>query len=136
MDFDEQMVSGELTGFMAEGQAMDWKVELLEGGISSADPAPSPPSRARAGGAGGFNPDGSNHGFANAGNGTVWTMGGMDGEKTGSWYGDFWAANDATVDSTAANNPAPAAATGVFWSEYGDTGRMTGAFGVERDDGN
>ena len=55
---------------------------------------------------------------------------------SGSWYGEFWAANDATVDSTAANNPAPAAATGVFRSEYGDTGRMTGAFGVERDDEN
>ena len=136
-DFDEQMVSGELTGFMAEGQAMDWKVELLEGDISSATTAPDPASRARNdGGDGGFKLDGSNHGFANAENGTVWTMGDMDGEKTGSWYGDFWAAKGATVDSTAANNPAPAAATGVFWSEYGDTGRMTGAFGVERDDEN
>ena len=135
-DFNEQMVSGELTGFMAEGKAMDWKVELLEGGINSATTAPDPASRAReAAGNGGFKLDGSNHGFANAENGTVWTMGGMDGEKTGSWYGDFWAPKGATVDTTDhANNPAPAAATGVFWSEYGDTGRMTGAFGVERDE--
>ncbi len=133
-DFDEQMVSGELTGFMAEGQAMDWKVELLEADISAADPAPDPVSRARSS-TGGFKPDGSSHGFANAENGTVWTMGDMDGEKTGSWYGDFWAANDGTVNTTAiADNPAPAAATGVFWAEYGDVGRMTGAFGVERDD--
>ncbi len=133
-DFDEQMVSGELTGFMAEGQAMDWKVELLEAKINAADPAPDPASRGRAGDTSGFQLDGSGHGFANAENGTVWTMGDMDGEKTGSWYGDFWAANDGTVDATAANNPAPAAATGVFWAEHGDVGRMTGAFGVERDD--
>ena len=134
-DFDEQMVSGELTGFMAEGQAMDWKVELLEADINAADPAPSPPSRSRSTETSGFFLDGSGHGFANAENGTVWTMGDMDGEKTGSWYGDFWAAG-ATVDSTAANNPAPAAATGVFWAEHGDTARMTGAFGVTRDEGN
>ena len=135
-DFSEQMVSGELTDFMAEGQAMDWKVELLEAKISGADPAPDPASRAReAAGRGGFKLDGSNHGFANAENGTVWTMGGMDGEKAGSWYGDFWAAKDAIVDTTdAANNPAPAAATGVFWAEHGDTAKMTGAFGVENDD--
>ena len=137
-DFDEQMVSGELTGFMAEGQAMDWKVELLEAKINAADPAPDPALRGvDVDGTGGFQLDGSKHGFAAAENGTVWTMGGMDGEKTGSWYGDFWAANDGTVDTTAiANNPAPAAATGVFWAEHGDTARMTGAFGVERDDDN
>ena len=134
-DFDNQKVSGELTRFMVGDQAMDWKVELLESGDINGAAAPSARAVVR-GGSGGFMLDGSSHGFSNVENGTVWTMGGMAGDKAGSWYGDFWAEESATLDSTAANNPAPASATGVFWAEHGDTARMTGAFGVTRDERN
>ena len=136
-DFDNGKVSGELTSFMVGGQAMDWKVELLESGDINGTVTPGG-SRGRIAtlGEGGFQLDGSNHGFSNAENGTVWTMGGMAGDKAGSWYGDFWAEEGTTVDSTAANNPAPESATGVFWAEHGNTARMTGAFGVTRDEGN
>ena len=134
-DFDNQKVSGELTDFMSDGQPMDWKVELLESGnINAVNPGDR--GRVTTLGEGGFQLDGSTHGFSNAENGTVWTIGGMAGDKAGSWYGDFWAEEGVTLDSTAANNPAPATATGVFWAEHGDTARMTGAFGVTRDEGN
>ena len=137
-DFSENIISGELTGFMSDGQPMDWKVELLKAeGFTAVDPG----SRARVTTTTGFLTDGSGHGFSNAENGTVWTMGGTAGEKAGSWYGDFWMANDhpddqATVDANPGRQPAPTSATGVFWAEHDNTAKMTGAFGVTRDEGN
>ena len=137
-DFSENTISGELTGFMSDGQPMDWTVELLEAdGFTAVDPD----ARSQRADGGGFMADGGGHGFSNAENGTVWTMGGTAGEKAGSWYGDFWMANDhpddqTTLDDNLGRQPAPAAATGVFWAEHGDTAKMTGAFGVTRDEEN
>ena len=131
-------VSGELTNFMSEGQAMNWKVELLE---SSNFVNKDPISRARAGSNSGFAIDGSNHGFSNPENGTIWTISNVAADPSGSWYGDFWLANDnqadqTTVDNNPANYPTPESITGVFWAEHGEIGRMTGAFGLGKVDDN
>ena len=131
-NFNNQNVSGQLTGFMSEGQAMNWTVDLQTSGtITNVNPTNIRGRVSSRGG--GFVTDGSTHGFSNPENGTIWTIGTGAADPAGSWYGDFWAANDVdNLDNTLANNPVPETATGVFWAEHGEIGRMTGAFGVEK----
>ena len=62
--------------------------------------------------------------FASGANGTVWSMGDAKSDASGSWDGGL---------SGGANTEAPTAAGGVFTSEYGNVGRMAGAFGASLD---
>ena len=110
-DFGDGMeagaVEGSIDGFMVDGQAMPWTVELGSAGI----------------GAGGA--------IAAAGTDTaltVWTIDEREGAAPSSgpppsWAGRFHEAGDDLV---------PAVATGTFDAAYGDIGRMTGAFGARR----
>ena len=59
--------------------------------------------------------------IASVASGTTWTMGGTDAAASGSWSGTLYDNNDGGV---------PSAGTGTFHSEFGNTGRMVGAFGV------
>ena len=52
--------------------------------------------------------------------GTTWTMGGTAGSASGQWSGNLYQ----EVDNV------PTVGTGTFQSEYGNIGRMVGAFGV------
>ncbi|MDE0281779.1 MAG: hypothetical protein OXN16_11990 [Gammaproteobacteria bacterium] len=60
--------------------------------------------------------------IATVASGTTWTMGGTDAAASGSWSGVLYNNNDGGV---------PSAGTGTFHSEFGNTGRMVGAFGVD-----
>ncbi len=56
---------------------------------------------------------------------TVWSMGDDKAEATGSWNGSFRGA-------AADENDPPMTVLGEFMSEYGNVGRMTGAFGATK----
>ena len=95
-------VTGTVDGFVANGTARQWSVELRSAAI----------------GAGGTITAGGSSTAR-----TVWSIAGEPGAATGSpiWGGQFH-----DVDET----QLPNAATGTFESTYGDLGRMTGAFGT------
>ena len=52
---------------------------------------------------------------------TTWSIGGTAAGDSGEWKGKFYKQNDGGV---------PTVGTGTFHSEYGNAGRMVGAFGV------
>ena len=56
-------------------------------------------------------------------NDTVWTIGGNAGTASGEWSGNL---REEGTDGV------PKVATGTFYSEYGTTGRMVGAFGANK----
>ena len=98
-DFNADKITGTINNFMgSDGMARDWSVSLEEGSIAD------------------------NGTIATVSDGTVWTMGGMDGSASGQWSGTLQG-NDGGV---------PTMGTGVFHSEFGNTGRMVGAFGVDK----
>ena len=95
-------VSGTIDGFMVEGQARDWSVELqaaeigTDGAITSGNTATAL---------------------------TYWTIGDTQAQTTATWSGQF---HDVDADRT------PVVATGQFEAVHGTTGRMIGAFGATR----
>ena len=100
----ETAISGTIDNFMgADGMARDWSVKLNGSQIG----------------------DTGEIGNASASTGvdTVWTIDGKAAAKSGNWTG------------TLRNNGAdlvPQVATGTFYTEYGRSGRMVGAFGVTK----
>ena len=103
-------ISGTIDNFMgADGMSRDWSVELKESLISAADGTITPDTAAD----------------ATATGGTAWTMGGTAGSAsgTGRWSGQLF-----EVDT---DSGVPQVGAGIFHSEYGNTGRMVGAFGVD-----
>ncbi|MDE0202314.1 MAG: hypothetical protein OXK73_07765 [Rhodospirillaceae bacterium] len=103
-------ISGMLSGFMAGGEAKDWTV-ALKGAGTAAETAIAA------------------DGFGTAATtSTVWTIGGVAGSASGGWSGDFY--YETTAQQTAANTPPVAA--GTFSANYGNVGRMVGAFGAEK----
>ena len=101
---DPYGVTGTISNFMANGQAVPWSVKLnrasptSEGSISSS-----------------------------SSEGTVWSINGNPASASGKWSGLMY-------DNTDDNSTVPVSATGVFESKYGLTHTMVGAFGVEKDD--
>ena len=94
-------IEGTIDSFMgSDGMSRDWSVELKQ--ITIGD-------------SGGFDT------FSSDGKTTTWSMGGTAASDSGAWEGDLYKQNDADV---------PTVGTGMFYSEYGNAGRMTGAFGV------
>ena len=110
----EGTISGMLTDFMAGGNSKNWEVELRGSGTS--DEADILAGRIGS-------PD--NADAANTAK-TVWSIDGEKAAMSGSWSGNFY---DATTEG--AGN-APMTAAGEFKSEYGNVGRMTGAFGATK----
>ena len=95
-------IEGTIDSFMgSDGMSRDWSVELKQITI------------------------GDSGGFATSSSGdektTTWSMGGTAASDSGAWEGNLYKQNDADV---------PTVGTGMFYSEYGNAGRMTGAFGV------
>ena len=105
---NESGVTGSLTNFMANEEAVDWKVTLTRAGWTPTDGA-----------------------FTNAGEfgggRTVWSIDGKGSDPSGSWNGQMY--DDAAAD----NRDVPTAAAGVFNSDYAGTYRMVGGFGVRKD---
>ena len=101
-DTDPGTVTGTVDGFVVNGEAMPWSVELQSAGIGAN------------GAIGASNNDPAR---------TVWSIDERDGGTAASatWSGRFH-----DVDE----NRVPRVATGAFESVYGDLGRMIGAFGT------
>ena len=111
-------VSGMLSDFMAGGEAKDWTVSLK--GVGTNDGAPIR--------ADGFGEDTATVDASESA--TVWTISGTAAAASGEWGGNFY--YDTAAKQTAANTPETAA--GTFMSEYGNVGRMVGAFGATKDE--
>ena len=95
-------IEGTIDNFMgSDGMSRDWSVELKQ--ISIGD-----------------NGDFRTSTIAD-GKTTTWSIGGTAAGDSGEWEGDLYKQNDADI---------PTAVTGRFHSEYGNAGRMVGAFGV------
>ncbi|MDE0096628.1 MAG: hypothetical protein OXS40_09675 [Gammaproteobacteria bacterium] len=106
-------ISGTIDNFMgADGMPRNWSVELKESLITDSTGVIGPDSTAD----------------ATATGGTAWTMGGTAGSAsgTGRWSGQ--------LHNVATSSGIPQDGTGIFHSEYGNTGRMVGAFGVNFED--
>ena len=104
-DFDTEMISGTVDQFMSDGEAKDWSVALQKSG---------------------FNAAGQILGAAGANDSTpmktVWTMGDDAAAASGHWKGNF---------REVGANSVPTVVTGDFYSEFGNSGKMVGAFGAK-----
>lgn len=102
-DFDADMVSGTIDDFIgADGQQRNWLVELKKSGFADTGEI--------------LGADGTGDPMM-----TVWTIDGSAAADSGQWSGEFRKIGDDGV---------PEVATGTFYSEYGNTGKMVGAFGA------
>ena len=104
-DFTDNSITGTIDNFMCmcaggAGAPRDWSVELKEATLA----ADGAISRAEE-------------------KDTVWTIGGIDADASGTWGGSLQENGEDNV---------PNFGIGTFYSEYGRDGRMVGAFGVKR----
>ena len=113
-DFEDDMISGTISNFKVgdDGESRDWSIALEESGFNAAGLIMG------ANGAG-------------ARKMTTWKMNDTDtnATKSGAWQGQLH--NSIGTDEDGAGTPQ--SATGIFHSEYNNTGRMVGAFGVNLD---
>ena len=104
-DFGDDMITGTIDNFIgADGKSRDWSVKLNETDISDVGVI-----------------DGQDDASAEVG--TVWTMDGTAGAKSGQWRGSLQNNGDDDV---------PMVGTGTFHSTFGADGNMVGAFGVNK----
>ena len=103
-DFSDNSITGTIDNFMGVGGAKNWSVELKEAALSSTGMI-------------------TGTGEGRADNATVWTIGGTAAVASGEWSGSL-------QDNDAAG--VPKVGTGTFYTEYGDDGKMVGAFGVNK----
>ena len=104
-NFNDDTITGTIDNFMGgDGMSRDWSIALKNSHISTT-------------GAITGTPDGNTAGNQM----TTWTMGGTAASDSGEWSGNLYEENDGGV---------PGIGTGTFHSEYGNIGRMVGAFGV------
>ena len=108
-NFSDNSITGTIHNFMgADGMSRDWSVELKEAVI---------------GAAGLINTSGLDDG---TGLETVWTIDGTAAAATpNGWHGRFYEVGDSGV---------PAIATGTFYTQHGNSGKMVGAFGVNEEE--
>ena len=105
-DFDTDTITGTIDQFMGVGGAKDWSVALNKSGVSDA------------GAIAGDGTDGNTDMQK-----TVWTRGGTAAAASGQWRGQF---QEVDTDSGV-----PQVVTGDFYTEYGNSGKMVGAFGAK-----
>ena len=97
-------VTGAVSGFMVDGEAVPWSVEFQSARIGA---------------------DGAIAAGGGDTAGTVWTISGREGAATGT---PIWSGQLHDLDE----NQVPGVATGTFESVFGDVGHMVGAFGATR----
>ncbi len=95
-------LEGELMGFEANEEQVDWKVTLRKAAWTSPN-------------------------FTLETAGTVWTIGGLAGERAGSWSAG------AFDESTTDNSNVPTTVAGAFETGFGTTHKMVGAFGATKE---
>ena len=111
-DFSDNTITGTIDNFMgADGMDRDWSVELKEAAIDTGGTATTHGDFARA-----------------ADDDTVWTLGGTAAAASGEWSGTLY--NTAVTETDTSG--VPKVGTGTFYTMYGSSGKMVGAFGVNR----
>ena len=106
-DFTNSMISGEITGFMTDTGAKDWKVSLSKDAVSAT----------------GVVADSST--TDDEANSTIWSIGDAAAASEG-WSAQLYANGE--------DDGVPQTGTGEFRATYGEVGHMFGAFGVSRDE--
>ena len=104
-DFDDNMLSGSITGFDIGGVKPGWSVELMEHAIAETGVA-------------------YNATAADRTSQTKWTINRVAGDPGGSWSAQFY---DVPEDEHQ-----PSGVAGGFQAQYESDGYMVGAFGAER----
>ena len=104
-DFSDDSITGTIDGFMdGDGNMKDWSVELKEAAIAATGEI-------------------TRTGTGEDGNDTVWTIDSTAAVASGVWSGTLYDNGDDGV---------PKVGTGTFYTEYGTSGKMVGAFGVNK----
>jgi hypothetical protein len=112
---DAGTIEGEISNFSIDDS---WTVALLETALLPGGDAELPIDTPFLH----FNTD--TGGGALEDEGTQWTIGERMGDAAGNWSGTFYMGNSPRNDST------PGGAAGEFSAQFGEDGRMIGAFGV------
>ena len=115
-DFNDDTITGTIDNFMGVGGAKDWSVELKKSALFDAGAMIGDPDR---GGILRASPPADE----DTAQETVWTIGGTAAAASGEWSG---ALKDNGADGV------PSIATGTFYTEYGNGGKMVGAFGADK----
>ena len=111
-NFTTDKITGTVHNFMgADGMSRDWSVELMESAIGDTGLIRR------------SDDDNSDLAATDPGAMTKWTIGGTAASASGEWSGTLYEPGADTV---------PAIATGTFYTEYGSSGKMVGAFGVNK----
>ena len=109
-NFSSKSITGTIDKFKgSDGAARNWSVELMESNLDTSTSTNT---------SGAITPKSGTKS-------TKWTINGTAAAASGSWKGRFY-----DLDTT----QIPRLATGTFFSTYNNSGRMVGAFGVERED--
>ena len=112
-DFNDLSITGTIDEFMGADGMKPWSVELKEAVISPEGVITSP-----------LQDDVGTEDVDESAT-TVWMIDEMAADPSGTWSGQF---HDNSADK---GDSVPKVATGMFFSEYGDEGKMVGAFGVD-----
>ena len=111
-DFNADMITGTIDQFIgADGQSRNWSVELKKSAIGDTGLIRR------------SDDDNSDLAATDPGAMTAWTIDGTAAGDNGAWSGSLQANGDDGV---------PAIGTGTFYSRYSSSGRMVGAFGVNK----
>ena len=104
-DFSDNSITGTIDGFMdGDGNMKDWSVELKEAAVGATGAI-------------------TRTGTDQTNNDTVWTIGEDAADASGEWSGTLYDNGDDGV---------PKVGTGTFYTQHGTSGKMVGAFGVNK----
>ena len=106
-DFSNNMISGEITGFMTDTGAKDWEVSLSKDAVSATGAVADSTTEEEA-------------------NSTSWSIGSAPAAASEGWSAQLYA--------NGKDDDVPQTGTGEFRATYGEVGHMFGAFGVSRDE--
>ena len=105
-DFSDNKITGTIDMFKgADGMDRDWSVELKEADVGIVGVIARP-----------------------AADDTVWTRNGTPAAASGWWAGTLYDTDVTETDTSGV----PKVGTGTFYTMYGSSGKMVGAFGVNR----
>ena len=109
-DFDTEMITGTIDNFMGVGGAKNWSVELNKSAIGATGLIRQ------------SDDDNTNLAAGDPGAKTKWTIGDDAAAASGHWKGNF---------RDLGENRVPVVVTGDFYTEFGNSGKMVGAFGAK-----
>ena len=112
-------ISGTVDNFMANGESVPWSVALHR---ATWDTSTN----------GAFAPvDDTNTANVDESEGTTWSIDGASATRSGTWSGQMYDEMPGNAPNGDGSN-VPTTATGTFYSEFDNVGRMVGAFGANK----